>query len=266
MADSNKMAYYPVSDLFIFPVYDRESFRKAFGRQADPYRPDRRIKRWFDPDAGNGPYTYTYFDFEKRRFEKTTILGDEARTLNLPGKFEYEKYIITPTKAVVVGPAPLDPQPVRADFLSTREEAEALARELGGKVVEYNLNEGPFWIDWRDETRRYYQIEIGNNLYNVGLLLKARHADGLNHPGSWHQTPFGIVWVSDQDFDGSTDTRPEVPVPCRELAENEALHITPFGATVYRTDMDSPFNPSSFESRVEAALRRIEAALAKLTK
>jgi hypothetical protein len=260
------MAYYPISDLFLFKLYDRESFRKSFGRQADPYRPERRIKRWFDPNASDGPYTYTYFDFNRRQFVKNTIPGEEARTLNLPGKYEYEKYVVQPTRAVVVGPPPLDPQPIRADFLSTREEAEMLARELGGKVLEHELTVGPFWIDWRGETRRHYQIEVDNNLYNVGLLLKARHADGLNHPGSWHRTPSGIIWISDQDFDGSTDSRPEVPVPCRELADNEALHVTPFGVTVYRTDMESPFNPSSFESRVEAALRRIEAALAKLVK
>jgi DNA-binding response OmpR family regulator len=30
--------------------------------------------------------------------------------------------------------------------------------------------------------------------------------------------------------------------------------------------MESPFNPSSFEARVEASLRRIESALAKLVK
>jgi hypothetical protein len=259
-------AFYPLSELYRFEIFDRESYKAKFGSQAPPYDPRRRIKRWRDPKATGelqDPYRYKYFDFAAKEFRDAEITIGEARTLNLPGRYEWGQYKVQPTPALIVGPPPLAPQPLNPEFLSHRTDAEYLASLWNGTVVESAPKEGPFWVDWMGETRRCYEIRLGDGRqYNVGLLMKARHAAGHGAPGKWEMTPFGPVWVPDPQPDGSTDGRPEVPVPCRELLANEALHITPFGVTVYRTDLESPYNPAStFEGKVLAALERIEAAL-----
>ena len=262
-------AFYPISELYRFELFDRDSYKAKFGSQAPPYDPSRRIKRWFDPQAPGEMYNYyryRYFDFDAREFRDAEITVGEARTINLPGRYDWGKYEVHPTPAMIVGPPPSVPQKLNPELLSDRADAEYFAASWKGEVVEDSPKEGPFRIDWFNETRRIYEIRMPDGQqYNVGLLLKAWHSAGYGAPGKWEMTPFGPVWKPDPQYDGSNDCRPEVPVPCRELGPNEELHITPFGVTVYRTDVESPYNPTiSFEAKVLAALQRIEAALRDL--
>jgi hypothetical protein len=265
-------AYYPVSDLFLFPVYTRETYEKATGVQAPPFDPQYRIKRWLDPDMRDNSLagekaTYMYLDFADGKVKTFEISAFEAGRVNLPGKYRYAPYVPAPTEAVVVGPQPLAPQPYNERYLSTYDEAKTLAADLQATdIVQEDLFQGgPFRIEWGSEKRRNYSIVVGGEKYNVGLLLMARHANGYGNPGRWEITARGPVWVAATQFDGTNDPRPEVPVPIRGLRQNEAVKLRPFGAPmIYRTDMESPFNEATtFEGKVLAALARIEAALAR---
>jgi hypothetical protein len=245
-------AAYPIEKLWLFDRHTRATWEQAFGAQAPPWDKARRIKRWADStalDEGADPaghlVEYTYFDFSSRSFQKFVLTAAEAAAPNLPGRYVYPKYVIEPSPAVVVGPAPLAPQPLSADILAHKEEAEALAAELGAEeVVEAaTFTSGAFRIEWNGERRRQWLLRIGAESYNAGLLLKSRHAYGVGAPGQWERTPGGPVWVSFVQDTGEQDPRPEVPIPCRPLFEQEALHITPFGVMVYRQDLPSEYNP-----------------------
>jgi hypothetical protein len=238
--------YYPVERLYLFDRYTRATWRQTFGEQAPPWNKERRIKRWADSTA-KGITRYTYFDWARKSFKQMELSEEEAKTPNLPGAFEYPKWIVAPTPAVVVGPGALDPQPLNPQLLSSIQDALDLAKELGGTVQLPAMWSGPFHVDWRGETRRNYNVVVGDNAYNVGLLLMHKYSQGVGAPGRWEMARTGPVWVSEVPQDvGEQDIRPEIPIPCRPLDDRlEALKITPFGALVYRKDIESEINPKT---------------------
>jgi hypothetical protein len=260
--------YYGIERLYLFDRFTRESFRKKMGQQAPPFDPGRRIKRWYDSTAKRGPYSYLCFNWDKKEFETYTITGEEAASINLPGKYEYPPYVVAPTPAVVVAPEG-DPQPLNPDMLSYFSEATALAAELGGFVRVTEELGGPFHIDWRGEVRRQFSVIVDGKAYNAGLLLKAKNAAGIGAPGKWQRTPTGPVWVSEPQPTGEDDRRGEVPIPCRPLFPEEDLKITPFGVTVYRKDKDSELTrveSGGLTPEQDRLLRQIAEGVEKLVK
>jgi hypothetical protein len=255
--------YYPIERLWLFDRHTRATWEQTFGEQAPPWDKVRRIKRWADTtalegvdDPANELIEYNYFDLTSRSFKKLVLTRQEAALPNLPGTYVYPKYVVEPTPAVVTGPPPLAPQPLRADLLSRKEEAQALAAELGvDEVVEsQGFTSGPFRIEWKGESRRQWLVRIGPEYYNAGLLLKSKYANGIGAPGKWEQTPRGPVWVSFAQDTGEQDVRPEIPIPCRPLDPREALHVTPFGVLVYRKDIPSELNPQPSSDAVLASI------------
>jgi hypothetical protein len=265
-------AYYPIERLYLFDRHTRATWEQTFGEPAPPWDQARRIKRWADTtalegvaDPANELIEYNYFDLASRSFKKLVLTRQEAALPNLPGRYVYPKYVVEPTPAVVTGPPPLAPQPLRADLLSKKAEAEALAAELGAdEVVEsQGLVSGPFQIVWNGETRRQYLVRIGAEFYNVGLLLKSKYAGGVGAPGKWEKTPGGPTWISFAQDTGEQDVRPEIPIPCRLLDPREALHVTPFGVLVYRRDIESELNPRPAAASSEAELLAVLGAIGR---
>lgn len=270
--------FYPVEKLFLFDRHTRATWEQTFGEQAPPWNKDRRIKRWADStalervsDPDNQLVEYTWFDLASASFKKMTMTAREAATPNLPGKYVYPKYQIAPTPAVVIGPAPMDPMPVRPEILCHRAEAEALRNELGGEEVVEGLTftTGPFRIDWRGETRRQWLIKIGGDYHNAGALLAMKNANGVGAPGKWEKTRTGPVWVSFAQDTGEQDPRPEIPIPCRPLDPVEAIYRTPFSVVIYRKDKESPYNPKpvaqgGLTAEQAATLARIDANVQQL--
>lgn len=270
--------YYPIDRLLLFDRHNRASWEKTFGEQAPPWDKERRIKRWADTtalegvaDPANHLVEYNYFDFASRSFKKFVITAREAAAPNLPGQYVYPKFAVQPTPAMVVSSQGGDPQPVNPAILCFKEEARALAAELGAEeVVEaLTFTTGPFRIEWSTETRRQWLIRIGSEYHNAAALLAVRNANGIGAPGEWVKTPSGPRWVSFVQDTGEQDPRPEIPIPCRLLDPREALHITPFGVTVYRRDKESDYNPKPASSagltaEQAAALARIDANVQQL--
>lgn len=270
--------YYPIERLYLFDRHTRATWERTFGEQAPPWDKERRIKRWADTSALEGVaepasqlVEFNYFDLASRSFKKLVLTAQEAALPNLPGLYVYPKYVIEPTAAVVVGPAPLEPQPLRADLLCRKEEAQALAAELkADEVVEsLTFTSGPFRIEWNGEARRQWLVRIGADYYNAALLIKSKYANGIGAPGKWEKTPRGEpVWVSFAQDAGDQDPRPEIPIPCRPLDPREALYVTPFGVLVYRKDIASELNPqpaaSGLTPEQAAMLARIDANVRQL--
>ena len=192
---------------------------------------------------------YQYFDRVTRTYKTFTVSALEASLPNLPGKYVYPKYIVLPTDAVVVGPDG-DGQPLNPNIICYKEEAAVVAVELGGHVIEStSFSEGPFTIDWKGEVRRRWLIVFPNITCNAAALVRDRHSHGVDAPGEWTWVKVGPHkeprWISHQQLTGDHDPRPEIPIPCRQLFPVEAIFIG-FGGvpTIYRTDMESPYNPA----------------------
>jgi len=137
----------------LFPRHTRATYLATFGKQAPKWDKAKQIKRWATKDKPEGAnYGYDYFDPIKTSFQIANIPSSEAQEFNLPGKFDYPKWMPAPTPAVVVGGS--SEQSVNADWLSTKEEADALALELAetgfftvGKVSESQFVSGTFRYD-----------------------------------------------------------------------------------------------------------------------
>lgn len=274
--------YYPVDRLHLFEKHDRESWERAFGEQAPKWDPSRPEKRWADTsvlagvsDPVNSFVDYTHFNMATRKFESLRLTVREAATPNLSGSFVYPKHMISPTSAVMVNPDGIE-EPLNPKFLCYKSEAEALAGELGVNVVAESgaFSDGPYTIDWRNENRRMWLIKIGGDYHGAALLLAAKHKYGVGAPGSWQLLDGGQpVWIKGSEPTGEQDSRPEVPVPCRELAGNEAFYFDPFRTIVYRTDRQSLFNQTNGEAGggqtsipadLRATIERIDATLQQL--
>jgi len=275
--------FYPIDRLYRFKRYDRASWEVEFGAQAPPWDPKRPKKYWADTsavtnveDPDNTPVVYDYFDFNTRSFKKMKLSASEAATPNLPGQYTYPAYVIMPTSAVMNDPdggkTTLNPK-----ILCYRTEAEEIAKELGADTVVQSqaFTTGPFTIDWNKEHRRIWLIRLGSNYLSAAALVQAKAKNGVGAPGKWQILESGQpVWIPEPLETGEHDPRPEVPVPCRPLAENEALYLGhPMKVIVYRTDMESEYNqaaaPSSdgtadFPADMRILLERIDANLQQL--
>jgi len=239
-------AYYPITRLQRFPKQSRETDPNA--ARFDASYP---IKLWRDPEVPTGPTTglkYKTWNAGKREFQEFTVSAEEARALNIPGEPPYEKWIIEPTPAVMLGPGGAVSAGINSRMLSTADQAHMLAGEIGGQVLQTPWSSPAFSLDWRGEIRRYYTIQFGSSALNAGLLLADRWKQGVDYPGHWEFT--GILGSPQfyPDPVPSTAGVSETPMPYRDLvAGQEAIYEGgPMGAAVvYRLDMESIYNPAS---------------------
>ena len=238
--------YYPITRLQHFPKQTRETDPNA--ARFDPSRP---IKLWRDlGQVLTGPTTtYKTWNAGKRQFQEFTVSGAEAATLNIPGEPPYEKRLVEPTPAVVLGPSGAPSGSINPRMLCTVDQAEMLAAEIGGQVVSQSTwSSAAFAIDWRGETRRDYTIKFASLAMNAGLLLAERWKQGVNYPGHWEFTGSLGSPQFYPDPIPSTVGIAETPLPYRDLAAGqEAIYEgSPFGtAIVYRLDMESIYNPAA---------------------
>ncbi|MGC9971348.1 MAG: hypothetical protein ABSE56_12245 [Bryobacteraceae bacterium] len=233
---------YATSELNLFKLYDRDSYRAAFSAAAPTCDPSKLLKAWFDstmsavdPDSlalYKGVLTNKDGTAAVKQFWMT---AGEAAVVNLPGRETYPKYVVAPTKAYL--PASAQQQnniPISPADLLTQDQAVMLAVELKGTVQ-------PAWFAetvWpADESRRVYEIVVDGVAYNGGALLMNRYSSGVGAPGHWSKTADGeptFVFDPPPDCAGVTSSQ---PVPVRDLLPNEILKDSPFGGwAVYRTD------------------------------
>lgn len=224
---------YGVAALYLFPRLTRAIFRETTGQQAPPWDKTRRIKRWYDTsvldgfsgDAKHEVVSYQIFDSSAGKIRRLALTVEEASTPNLPGQYDYPKFIVAPTPAVLVNPVDGSITPLNPVHLCEYSDAVALARALGASP--HNLREnriGFFHVRWNGETRRAWVLDLDGTSHQVGLLLAMRHAHGVNAPGRWEVGRGQPVWVPDVQGDtGEFDPRPEIPFPVRDLHPGEVI-------------------------------------------
>jgi hypothetical protein len=234
-----------------FVDHTRPSHLATYGEQApeaDPYRP---YKPWRDDSLDGLPgeelVNYQCLNMQTGEVETFTLPVWQARTVNLPGAYEYPRWIPQPTEAVLV----MGPQtfPIEPYTLSTREQAEEIAAAIGGIVHLPVL--GMVGYEWRGETRRPYQIAYGDRGSNAGRLIQQQYQMGVGHPGSWSVDSRGAVWTPGKT---PTETGPgTVPTPIRPLQPGERIERG-FGG-IWRIVKDAP---RTVEDRLGDIERRIE--------
>ena len=241
-------AYYATMVLDLFTGYTRALFLKIFHVQAPPFRPDLGyVKKWWDSDAtgpDNDPYVYQYVDRSAVPpvLRELEITQPQAREVNIPGKYQYPDYVVTPTRAYVAGPSGNAINLVQADRLSYLDDAEELERRLHEDVsgirpsITQATLDGVFFkvvyelddpnnpqVSFR-ENRRLWEIELEHGGFlNVGRIMKKMATDGVGSPGHFELRGDNPVWVSDVTLENPTSTLAVLPIPARDLDDDETL-------------------------------------------
>lgn len=262
-------ATYPVEKLNLFPRLTRATYRELYGVEPPAWDKARKIKRWFDTsvldgftgDMDNEVVAYDVFEpISPTGTHRLVLTVREAGTPNLPGAVPYPKYVAAPTPAVVITPITGARTPVNPEYLTLREEADALARELGvePEAVSESALSG-FTIAWNGEQRRSWVIEIRGGRHQASLLLRRKYEHGVGAPGRWDLSAEQPVWVAEQQDTGERDLRPEVPVPMRRLLDFEQVERNLFsGWMVKRKDLAPPSQ--------EELLQRIDQRIGAIAK
>lgn len=222
-------AQYPISALYLFREYSRQTYQQATGKQAPPFDPSRPPKGWWDDAATGAPYLVAHGG----GVMELSIPKDQARTVNLPGAYTYPAWTEPdPTTATTAGGGALNPV-----WLSEVNDAAALAAEINDQLglgVSLELAQG--YVYPAHETRRVWLVRG----MAAGLLLQARNKQsGVGAPGRWVLQDDGLSWHPETQATGNG--RGWLPVPIRPLADNERLELQALGGSVVvRTDKAEP--------------------------
>jgi len=212
---------YSVSDLNLFQTYDRAQYASVFGEQAPPFDPARPAKAWRDvsvPCVVGTSTSYTVFNSTTAKFEPLSIPSCDAGRVNLPGKYEYPKRVVAEAKAWVVSAAGVRISTVDATLLSTREEAEAVRKEIGDPTL--TIEDGSltgYFSTYYDPTETRRQWLLGNGY--VGWMLRNKVG-----PGKWERQAAGN-WAFIPDPVDTGEKAKLLPVPVRSLTASESLEV-----------------------------------------
>jgi hypothetical protein len=273
----------------------RALFLELTGTQAAPWNPEKPIKRWFDPAAAQavatdpgGFYMYQINVWRDGKLVRATrmIPNAEAALANLPGKYDYPKYSVPPSKAFIreydeSGMETGGRTYIKADDLSLFTEARALQTELtaagfpSGGIFE-SMQGGPFAIVYPPEEPRrlwYLSHPAKPGGWSVARLLAQKFAQGVGAPGKWVPSEEDVHtprWQSLLSPDvGEYDTRPEIPCPQRALLPNEEAVFDGFTGQVMIRRMDNPIaqaasDAAAMPGRVREVLAIAREILAEL--
>jgi hypothetical protein len=179
---------------------------------------------------------------------------EEAASVNLPGSIRYPAYSVMPTEATRGGSI------INPNYLSLESEARALMTELGADGLVDEGDSARFPIIYpENEPRRSWALLIQSRPVNAGLLLFARNQRGIGSPGSWDLSGADPVWVPAAAAPtGENDARPQIDMPCRDLASNERLEAGLMGLPqVRRLDMTAAPASAGFTEADRLMLRQI---------
>ncbi|MGD0013011.1 MAG: hypothetical protein ABSD56_01095 [Bryobacteraceae bacterium] len=257
---------YGLNELELFTRYTRDSYRTATGSPAPPCDPTKKLKCWLDSTVDlDDPGDLVAYNTAKRTSDGKTALkkfsmpAQEAATANLPGRESYAAYVVQPTQAVIRN-ASMPDSPVGPATLCTLAEAQMLAGELGGNLIQGGM---PGIIYPPEENRRWFDIGVKGNQHNAGLLLLERYQSGVGVPGHWDTSGSEPKFIVELPPDNST--LGEWPVPLRDLLSNEKIEqLMAFGGPgVVRTDLQHQEQEKSglFLQDDRALLQQIDAKL-----
>jgi hypothetical protein len=274
-AQPNQLIY-PFSALLRIKLFDRDSYKAAFGVDAPNWDATQPEKRWFDstvdPTVPGATYTYGVIDAQSGAITKKTISAKLAASVNLPGLVPYPVYVIAKTDATI-GTAR---EPLNENALSTQDQAFEIAKELGldaSAVFDSEFGNPVFGTTYPPyELRRRWCVLFKGQAQEVGELLEAKYAKGIGHPFSWDLSGSVPMLVFAADPPDGIDTgapQPgaEIAPPVRELLPNEKVATISLALAIQRTDMVNPAQPATgdgFNSDDRTMLHAVYGMLAGL--
>ena len=256
---------YAPSALAIVPRFTREAYEAQFGPAPAPV-PTLPYKDWFDSSPatmGDGAILYCSGYAADGTPLMMRLPKTQACRVNYPAPKSYPTYLPAPTNAVYSfrdgeTTTPLDP----AD-LATKADADAIAKELGGSVVDFTVNSGMRRFQPNGDARREYAVMWPDGAWElVGNLLVKKYRFGVGAPVA----PSGRNWVL---LAQNTDVAPgdPVPVPLRHLLPNESVVPSLMGEIqIVRTDkqpLPSPAASSGLTAEEHRMLSEIHAVVVK---
>lgn len=252
---------YGVGELYLFKTYTRDSYMNEFGVQPPPFNPNKPAKTWFDKTVTTATKDYWTVDLNKLEFIKLVLSKEDAATVNLPGSYRYDPYVVKPSECVRWIPGvPIPPTRFNDEILSERSEAEAIAQEVGGTVrlatTDGGSMAGTATKCGEGDTRNIWEVVTSSEMNYAGYMMKAKYANGIGAPGKWE----GLNWIPSQI---PTTTSNYMRVPVRTLLGNEQFRKTPMSTLIERTDLDPP-GATGFLLRDRAKLDEILVILKEL--
>ena len=220
------------------PRLTRAIYTANVGEQAPIWNKEFVIKRWADHTVKDRlptvEYRYLHLvaDGTNVGVAENVITVGEAITVNLPGKYTWAKWTPEIVQGYISSPDGTRTA-IRPQFVSTRDQAEEIMKDLGAVEIIERTFAGPFKLiyDMR-ETRRIWSVKLRGGgskegtWNNVGLLFKMKYRQGVGAPGEWIRTATEPNWVSKKsEAPDEYDLRPEVPIPIRALRDNETAKL-----------------------------------------
>lgn len=233
---------YGLYALQIVETYTRAS-ALSMGFDVPPPDPSIPLKAWKDDSpSAQGLGTIVYNFIRDGKIVREAIPKAVARQFNLPGEAAFPKYAVKPTPAMFGGGIhPVDPL-----TLSTEEQAQAMAEELGvpGEYFDATPVNGMFAFIAHGETRRVWCVNYKGDR-NVGELVAKKNAFGVGAPVTLKLLENGPVWEGPPIATASG----MIPVPVRNLLPGERIVRDPNlagGGWIVTTLPDSgPGSPNS---------------------
>lgn len=285
---------YGPEELNLSPRFTRAIFKQYFnGKQAQPWDKSRPIKRWADLSAVDqaaktpqAPYRYFVWGNVNGVAAKVPIETSMAyaATFNLPGTYDWPKYVLAPTLAysniLDANGSAIARQSVPPEELATEDDVMVLLQQLDKDriTVFRTYASDPGGVIFPDsETRRFWnvQLEASGPGFSIQRLLIARHKNGYNAPGKWTVLtgssfigmPPGktLLWVSAVPDDSNEfDSRPDDPIPQRDLLATEHIKVGLIGVVqIWRTDRVTPPEDNNDEvlARIDQNVQTILTAI-----
>ncbi len=217
------------------------------------FDPTHAVKRWVDASKGGlppgDPANYMVFDPVSGTEAPLKITNGVAATANVPAI--YAPYTPTPattpaTLTCIGNPALVLPVP--ATSLSTLDQANALAAEIGpaiGLRLQVTIwNQAGWTFNANGETREQFMVFAGSVSGYVGYLLAAKSANGVGAPGSWSLNAAGqIVWNGVPVPQPGPNTPPDIPFPVRALLPGESFQSV--AGMAWEVFSSSSFDPGA---------------------
>jgi len=218
------------------------------------FDPAQAVKRWVDPSKAALPpadaANYMVFDSGSGTEVPLKITNAVAATANVPAVYPpYNPNPSTTPATLTSGNNPALILPVPAQSLSTLDQANALAAEIGpaiGLQLAVTVWTQPGWtFNANGETRQQFIVFAGSVTGNVGDLLAAKYANGVGAPGSWTLSASNqIVWNSVPVPQPGPNTPPDIPFPVRALQPGESFQCGGLPG-IWEVVSSNSFNPAA---------------------
>lgn len=257
------MTQAPLSSLYPFPLYTRESYRAAFGKEPPPYDPTKPVKEWFDP---SGIGTYYYYD-SSFNYVAFALSQADAETVNLYGPTLYPAYTPTATPALFEGLQSgsgfANQVAIPPTQLSTQVQANAFAALLGlpSSAVSNQNTQQQFTAN--GETRGLWYVTVNGVAYNVGQMFVEQTLMGLGSPGGWSLINGVPTWTSTVNNNIVAPANAAGPIPMRALVNGESLQVTSLidPTPVVVTNASNDLGTSGLSQYQSAQISNIETML-----